>query len=76
MTGLKGFTLVELLVVIAMIAVLMSILMPALQRVREQGKRASCLSNLRQLQLCWHMYAFEQRGPALGAEGCLGQTRL
>jgi len=53
----KGFTLIELLVVIAIIAVLMAILMPALQRAREQGKRASCLSNLKQLQLAWVMYA-------------------
>jgi len=53
----NGFTLIELLVVVAIIAILMAILMPALQRAREQGKRASCLSNLRQLQLCWHMYA-------------------
>ena len=53
----KGFTLIELLVVIAVIAILMAILMPALQRAREQGKRASCLSNLKQLQLAWIMYA-------------------
>lgn len=53
----KGFTLIELLVVIAIIAVLMAILMPALNRVREQGKRAVCLSHLRQLQLGWGLYA-------------------
>jgi len=52
-----GFTLIELLVVIAVIAVLMSILMPALQRAREQGKRAGCLSNLKQLTLAWIVYA-------------------
>ncbi len=52
----KAFTLIELLVVIAMIAILMAVLMPALQRAREQGQRAVCLSNLKQLQLCWHMY--------------------
>ena len=53
----KGFTLIELLVVIAIIAVLMAILIPTLNRAREQGKRATCLSNLKQLQLAWVMYA-------------------
>ncbi len=53
----KGFTLIELLVVIAIIAILMAILMPALNRAREQGKRAACLNNLRQLQLAWIAYA-------------------
>jgi len=54
-----GFTLMELLVVIAIIAILMAILMPALQRAREQGKRAVCLSNLKQLALAWSVYADE-----------------
>jgi prepilin-type N-terminal cleavage/methylation domain-containing protein len=45
----KGFTLIELLVVIAVIAILMAILMPALQKAREQGKRVSSMSNLKQL---------------------------
>jgi len=52
-----GFTLIELLVVIAIIALLLSILMPALHRVKEQGQRAVCLSNLRQLTTAWIMYA-------------------
>jgi len=53
----KAFTLIELLVVIAVIAVLMAILMPALKRAREQGQRAVCMSTLKQLTLCWIMYA-------------------
>jgi prepilin-type N-terminal cleavage/methylation domain-containing protein/prepilin-type processing-associated H-X9-DG protein len=55
----KGFTLIELLVVIAIIAILMAILMPTLNRAKEQGKRAACLNNLKQLQLAWIMYADE-----------------
>ena len=58
----KGFTLIELLVVIAVIAVLMAILMPALQHAREQGKRACCLSKLKQLQLVWTIYADNHNG--------------
>src|SRR4030043_1563916 len=59
MKKLKGFTLIELLVVIAIIAILMGILMPALNRVREQGKRAICLGNLKQLATAWTIYADE-----------------
>ena len=55
----RGFTLIELLVVIAIIAILMAMLMPVLHRAREQGRRASCLNNLYQLQLAWIMYADE-----------------
>jgi prepilin-type N-terminal cleavage/methylation domain-containing protein/prepilin-type processing-associated H-X9-DG protein len=59
MGGKRAFTLIELLVVIAVIAILMAILMPALNRAREGGKRAACMSNLKQLALCWNMYADE-----------------
>ncbi len=55
----KGFTLIELLVVIAIIAVLMGILMPALQIAKEQGQRAACQGNLRQLTIAWNLYAQE-----------------
>ena len=57
--GRGAFTLIELLVVIAIIAILMAILMPALNRAREQGRRAACLSNVKQLALAWNMYADE-----------------
>jgi len=60
--GLMGFTLIELLVVIAVIAILMAILMPALKAAREQGKRAVCLNNLKQLTLAWILYADDYEG--------------
>jgi len=70
----KGFTLIELLVVIAIIAVLMAILMPALNRAREQGKRAACLSNLKQLTLSWIMYADENDDRIVSGDGGVQHT--
>ena len=54
--GNKGFTLIELLVVIAVIALLMGILLPALNVAREQGRRAACMSNMRQVGLALTLY--------------------
>lgn len=65
----RGFTLIELLVVIAIIAVLMAILMPALNRVKEQGKRIVCESSLKNLQLCWSMYADDNDGKIVNGAG-------
>ncbi len=53
----KGFTLVELLVVISIIALLLAILLPALGRAREVSKLVVCQSNLRQLAIAWMTYA-------------------
>ena len=52
----KGFTLIELLVVISIIAILMSIMMPALRQARRQGQAVVCKANLRQWGLSFSMY--------------------
>jgi prepilin-type N-terminal cleavage/methylation domain-containing protein len=62
MRSKQGFTLVELLVVVGIISILISILMPALSRAREQANRAACLSNLHQLAALTVVYATDNKG--------------
>ncbi|HVT89090.1 MAG TPA: type II secretion system protein [Tepidisphaeraceae bacterium] len=54
-----GFTLVEVLVVIGIVAILVAILLPAMTRAREAANRTACLSNLKQIYEAFHFYAMD-----------------
>jgi prepilin-type N-terminal cleavage/methylation domain-containing protein len=67
----RGFTLIELLVVIAIIAILAAILFPVFARAREAARKATCLSNLKQICLAALMYA-QDYDEVLPAASCTG----
>ena len=71
-----GFTLVELLVVIGVVAVLAALLSPALSRAKRQGQSMRCRSNLHQLGLGIHLYAEENGGRVCDLEANPGRTPL
>jgi len=77
----RAFTLIDLLVVIAIIAILASLLLPAVSRAKGKGQQTACLNNLRQLQTAWTMYLGdhdnvmpENKMTGVGQLGCVSTT--
>ena len=74
MADRKAFTLIELLVVIAIIALLMAILMPALNRIKKQAKAVACQASLHQWTLIWSRYTTDNNGRFIKGAGGENQS--
>ena len=76
--SVKGFTLVELLVVIAMIAILAALLLPVLSRAKTRGQRTVCLNNLHQINLGVRMYSDDSHDatPSPGGSAATNEVTL
>ena len=71
-----GFTMIELLVVVAILGVLVALLLPAVQSAREAARRVQCTNNLRQIALAMHTYHDVHRSLPPGKKGCCWGTWL
>src|SRR6266545_5304330 len=67
-TGRDGFTLIDLLALIAIMAVLASLLLPALAKGGPSGQGLQCMNNLKQLAVAWRMYASDNNDRLVGAQ--------
>src|SRR5581483_10801090 len=70
----RGFTLMELLVVTAVVGILAALLMPVLSRAKGSAKRTTCLNNLRQINLATRLYAEDHQDALVLPSGPAGGT--